>query len=165
MRTILPALLLFVSIWCSAKEMSETDLFGVQIGQRAPDRIVEGRSTSSAFLLVAVPLKTKALQEALHNVNVFIFPKNKIVAGLRSDRVFSTRDECDKAKLTIESELRNAYPKTYSGPDRRYQFESKDGKVVAGVICENTTPFPRLALEVTNPQLEAELMSTFRAPR
>lgn len=163
MRTILSALLLLVTFACTAKETSEFDIFGVQIGHKSPDRIVEGRATNSSFLLVAVPLKSKPFQDAMHNVNVFIFPKNKIVAALRGDRVFSTRDECDRARLTIESELKKAYPKAYSGLDRRFRFESKDGKVVAGVICENTIPFPRLILEVNNPQLEAELMGTFRA--
>ncbi|MGH9425668.1 MAG: hypothetical protein ACRD2L_05095 [Terriglobia bacterium] len=141
MRHLLALLLLLISSGCSAQELSEADLFGVTIGQKVPNELVKGVSTDAPFLLVTVPLKKEQSQSALQDINLFIFPESHVVAGLRGDRAFGQLEACKAAKAVIDADLRAAYPSTYKGGDPRYQYQSKDGTILAVLSAQIRSRF------------------------
>lgn len=165
MRYLLGLGLLLYVVSCHAQTAGEHELFGITIGEKAPDQLVGNRVTEGPFLFVTVPSKTRRLQAALQDVNVFIFPDSHIVAGLRGDRVFNDMAACNEASQIITRELKAAFPSAYSGSDARYQFQSKDGRILAGVVCARSRPFPQLTVEITDPQLEEKLMKPLREKR
>ena len=165
MRRFLGLLLLFYVASCNAKATGEYELFGVSIGKKAPDNMVEGNSTNGPFLLVTAPSRTPHLQVALQDVNVFIFPDSHIVAGLRGDRVLNDMAACIEARKIVTNELKAVFPGSYSGKDTRYQFQSSDGRVLAGSRCVQSKSFPQLIVEITDPQLEEKLMKPLREQR
>ena len=155
---------LLMSITFTAQATDEHTLFGIKIGEKAPAGFIERVTSGSPFLIVAVPT-AKTMQNALPDVNVFIFNDSHVVAGLRGDRAFHESASCETAKALVHEQLRMAYPVKYSGSDQKYQFQSKDGKILAGAVCTSIGPFPRLTLEVTDPLLEERMFSTLRHHR
>ncbi|SIP96206.1 hypothetical protein [Marinobacterium stanieri] len=161
-KRILAIISVIFSASVLAGELSEPEVYWVTVGEKAPEILTKNQSTSSPFLLVTVPVKVFPLKRELPDLNVFVFPESKMVSGLRGDRVFETIEECEASKTVIAKVLVSLFPLKYIGEMSKYQFKSKSGKTIAGVSCVKLGAFVDLSVEVTNPELEKEMMKNWR---
>lgn len=157
---------IFASVLSACSPQIETitheRLFGVAIGQPLPEEYSGHGANVGAFTFLVIPVGYAPLRTELQSVNLFTDSASGVVVGFRGDRPFPSQTECDESAKRIKSILNSAYPVTYLGSDSRYQFRSKNGDILAGVICAAHEPFVTLSLEVTNPILEDRLMKRLR---
>ena len=149
--------LLLSSSLSNSSDISEKDLFWVELGKKAPDSLTSGTTTNAPYLNLIVPTRVESLSEIFPNISIFLFLENKLVVGIRGERVFSAIIECENAKERLQKILSKIYPDRYEGDEITFQYLSKDKKIKAGVLCSHVEPFPRLSMVVSDIDLEREL--------
>jgi hypothetical protein len=135
------------------------------IGQPLPPKYSGQGNNMGAFTFTTVPVANPELSAQLQEVNLFTDSSTGVLAGYRGDRTVEGEHSCRRAAELIDEILRTHYPSPFSGADPRYKYQSQDGKVVAGARCTKKGAMYALTLEVTNPELEEQLMSKARNER
>lgn len=107
--------------------------------------LAEGRYT------MRVPSVDPVMMAHLPDVELTIEAAGKMVQRSYAARAYRALGDCTKARDAIAEKIAKVLPAPYTGSDTRYQFQSADGRVVGGVICEQARhlPFPILVMELT----------------
>lgn len=164
-RTVIAFAAFFGAAFVSAAQLTEQQLFGVKIGEALPSQF-KGKGTNvGAFTFLPIPTHHPSLQTELQTLNLFSDSSTAVVIGVRGDRPFNIRADCEASSKRIDAILNLTYPVPYQGKDRKYQRQSTNGEILADIRCVDQPPFVNLSLEVTNPNLEEPLMKKWRNER
>lgn len=98
-----------------------------------------------------VPSVDPVMMAHLPDVELTIEAAGRIVQRSHAARAYRALGDCTKARDEIAEKIAKVLPAPYAGSDPRYQYQSADGRVIGGVVCEHARylPFPTLVMELT----------------
>ena len=158
MRNILLTLFMvsFVQIVC-AYEIE--NVLGVTPGEVSK---IKGASTGGPFEILRIPTKDNALSSIYPDLEVMISRESRKVVGVGAKRAYSDALICNKAQEEVRVILKRLFHEGYEGYDHRWQYQSKALGITAGAVCENSSPYPVLRLDVTHTATNDEILKHFR---
>lgn len=139
-----------------------TQLLGVVPGQPSPFRI-EPFTPASPFGIFRIPTASPELARVFTDIEFMVLSSNGHVAGVGARRAYPTAETCNNARAKVQALLKDAFGQKYSGPDPRWQFQSADGGITAGALCERAagSPYPVLVMDITHTATNGEILKYF----
>ena len=158
MRTILVSIaLLLLTQVSGASEIQ--NILGVVPGEIST---IKGKSTGGPIEILRMPTPDKDLSNIYPDLEIMISRENRKVIGVGSKRAYSVLRECEDVQEEVRGILKAIFPGIYKGNDPRWQYESEEKGITAGVTCESSSPYPVLRLDVTHTATNEEILKLFR---
>lgn len=156
-------LLLLVASGSMAVAADTKSLIGVIPGERTPFAI-KPFTPVSPFGIFRLPTPTGRLAQVFPDLEFMVLSKSGRVAGAGAKRAYPDKRKCEEAQQIVRPLLAEVFGAKYSGPDPRWQYQSRDGEITAGVYCSSSsgTPFPVLEMDITHTRTNNEMLEGFK---
>ncbi len=115
------------------------------------------------FYNYRIPIAGGALQTVFHDIEVFALASNNRIVSVAAKRAFESSQHCEKAREVWINAFSPIFFTKYTGTDPRWQYQSANNEMTAGVSCRliQGSPYPELRVNITHTKTNQELLQSF----
>jgi hypothetical protein len=153
--------MLYSSFPLNATEKIEI-LLGYMPGEPSPIPLSDFDRSSD---VVGAPVVSEKLGRFFYDLQVFVIAPENQISAVSAGRTMVDFQTCNEQRELLLALLSKTFETAYKGEESSWQFQTKDGAILAKCDCTgvDNNPFPMLGLTVVHTETAKEYERRLRA--